>query len=382
MQRLRLRISATIVLVNVLLLTTHCGKQPESISQSTPVPSGVEVINITDEETVTSEITQHKTFNQCDSASPFKARIQFSQSSGQETQRELILGASLGGEAGVSELAKVTIEGKIEQHFAASRSSQQGHEESVEIEVPSRTQQEYTIVWRESRREGTVQYIEDGESKTVNYSYRIGLELVAATGRDLPCPGQETSETTAMPTQMSQPTYTPDPMATSTLVPPTPTPAPTDTPVPPTPTLVPTPTVPRNTPPGSILEVGESWRQNDVRLKLKEPYLSSNCVAGLFDFYNDTDHQIVAVMDLDEIYAEDNLGQRWPLVSISDWTICDTRGIYTEDQIETVNPDDNFGAHWIGFKGPATDTRVTELIVTFTSMSQISNAKWRIPIYH
>lgn len=163
---------------------------------------------------------------------------------------------------------------------------------------------------------------------------------------------------------------------TPTLAPPTPTSAPTNTPAPPT------PTVPSNTPPDSILEVGESWYQNGVRLKLKETNLAADCVSVLFDLYNETDHQLVVVMDLEKIFAEDNLDRRWSPVSLSDWVICDTRGIYTEKQTETVDSSDNFGAHWIGFEGPVTDSRVTEVIVTVEELSQISNARWRIPVYH
>jgi len=165
------------------------------------------------------------------------------------------------------------------------------------------------------------------------------------------------------------------PQDTLTLVPPTSSPVPADTPVP-------TPTEPSDTPPGSILEVGASWYQNGVRLKLEETQLSPNCLSILIDFYNETAHQLVLVIDLEEISAEDNLGQRWPPVSLSDWIICDTRGIYTDKQSETVDPGDNYGAHWIGFEGPVTDSRVTEVVVTVQRMSQISNAKWRIPIYH
>ena len=39
----------------------------------------------------------------------------------------------------------------------------------------------------ETRRNGTVEYTETGQTKTTNYSYRVGLELISATGRDVPC---------------------------------------------------------------------------------------------------------------------------------------------------------------------------------------------------
>lgn len=64
------------------------------------------------------------------------------------------------------------------------------HSESANIEVPAHTQQEYTIIWQETRRTGTVEYIENGQSKSTDYSYRVGLELVSTSGKDIPYPGK------------------------------------------------------------------------------------------------------------------------------------------------------------------------------------------------
>jgi hypothetical protein len=138
---------------------------------ATDVSNDFEVTNIVEGDFVTSEITQTKSFNQCNSGSPFKAEVQFSESSGQVVQRELVLSAGMGGELGLSAVAKVQLQGAVEQHYSSTSSSNQGHQEGVNIEVPAHTQQEYTIVWRESRREGTVEFLENGEAKTVNYSY-------------------------------------------------------------------------------------------------------------------------------------------------------------------------------------------------------------------
>lgn len=224
MQAQPLKLAKHATLGILLAFISSCSPQPTLISQITPVPSGVSITSVTEANTVTSEITQHKSFNQCDSASPFKAQIQFGDTSGQTSQQELVIKGTISGEAGLSEIAKLTLEGAIEQHFASSSSRSQGHQEGVAIEVPPHIQQEYTIVWRDTRREGTVEYKENGEAKTVNYSYRIGLELVSATGKDVLCPGQPAK---AAPTQgniaITSPTYTPEPQvpSTSTSVPPT-----------------------------------------------------------------------------------------------------------------------------------------------------------------
>jgi len=191
MQRLLQKISVCVLLGSILILTTQCGPD------STPVLSGVEVTDITEEETIQNRITQQKTFNQCSGGS-IKAEIRFSQASGEEVKQALELGADVG----ISQAAQVKLSGEIEKRI----SSQLVHDESVEINVPSHTQLEYTIVWQEVRREGTVHYRENGESKTADYSYRIGLEFVSSSSKELPCPGQTESVPTNTPVP---PTATP-----------------------------------------------------------------------------------------------------------------------------------------------------------------------------
>ena len=155
------------------------------------------MIDITEEETIQNSITQQKTFNQC-SKGCIEAQIRFGQASGEEITQELELGADVG----ISEAAQVKLRGDIKKRI----SSQVTHDEGVTINVPSHAWQEYTIVWQEIRREGTVHYRENGELKTADYSYRIGLEFVSSSSKDLPCPGQ----TEAMPTNTPVlPTATP-----------------------------------------------------------------------------------------------------------------------------------------------------------------------------
>ncbi len=154
MRPMRLPNAATFALGALLLFVSACGPKVNPLSGVTSIPEGVEVVGVTEAETLSSEITQHKVFNQCNSASSFEAQIQFSDSSSQGNQRILVLKAGAGGEADVPAVAKVKLEGAIEQHFASSISTGEGHQEAVTIEVPPHTQQEYTIVWRETRRTG------------------------------------------------------------------------------------------------------------------------------------------------------------------------------------------------------------------------------------
>jgi hypothetical protein len=186
-----------------LVLMVGCAPKP------TPAPqTGVEVTNITESSPVTGEITQTKTFNQCDAAGSLKVVIQFNDSASESNQQELVLGGSVTGGANVSGVAKVELQASIQKHFSSIKSSGTGHSESVDIEVPAHARQEYTITWKETRREGTIEYKENGETKSTNYSYRVGLEFASSSVKKIDC---------SLPTETPLPaTSTPAPVVEST----------------------------------------------------------------------------------------------------------------------------------------------------------------------
>lgn len=219
-----------------------------------------------------------------------------------------------------------------------------------------------------------------------------GGEVAPTEVREATSPPPATEE---QPEQPTQPTSTPEPTPTPivvvvtatpqdtpTPVPPTLAPAPTNTPVPPA------PTVPKDTPPGSILEVGESWRQNGVRLKLEEVrfFPNSECLTLAFNLFNETDHEIIVTIEEQDFYAEDNLGRRWQLFTLTASGVWCQKG-WISDLTDIVAAGDRFRTtgydYWkVAFSGFLTDTNVDQVIVTVDGLSQIANAKWRIPIYH
>jgi hypothetical protein len=208
----------------VFVLLASCAT-PTPLVPPTTAPQGVQVSAITEIDTAQREITQEKTLNQCGSVSKASAEVKFSDLSSQESSQALVLKGGVKGEITFSPLAKATLEGAIEKQYSTSSIGTFGHDESVAIEVPGHTMQEYTIVWRETRRDGTVTYTENGEQKEAQYSYRIGLEMVSSTGVDIPCPGSvETGQNpvseppTNSPPPPSPPTDTPVPVLSSVVV--------------------------------------------------------------------------------------------------------------------------------------------------------------------
>ena len=146
--------------------------------------------------------------------------------------------------------------------------------------------------------------------------------------------------------------------------------------------------MPENTIPGSILETGDSWKQNGVRLRLEGVHFrpTDECVTLSFNFFNDTDHVVVVTIEEEDFSARDNLDRRWRLITISEGgTSC--REGWISELSDAVAAGERFrttgyDAWAVSFAGFLTDTSVNEVIVTIDGLSQISNARWRIPIYH
>ncbi|MEP7137958.1 MAG: hypothetical protein ABI904_23770 [Chloroflexota bacterium] len=201
-----LKFICVFVMVSVWLVA--CQPSP------TPIPSkDIENINITENNILKGQITQTRFFDQCDAAGPITTIVQFSENSSQSSQKELVISA--GGEAGATipgDIVSLKLQGAIEEHFAVTRASGSGYQESVQITIPDHTQQESTIVWQETRREGTITYIENGETKYANYSYRIGLQFLSSSAKKIDCAIQITETPTPEPataTSPSSPTPTP-----------------------------------------------------------------------------------------------------------------------------------------------------------------------------
>ncbi len=204
------------ILIMVLSMLAACGIDTPT---PTPIPQNdIKIIDISENNETTGQIVQTKHFDQCSAAGLVQAQIQFSKSNSESNQKELVLSGSLGGEAGVSAAAKVQVEASIQQHFSKVTTTEEDYREAIIIDIPARARQEYVITWREIRREGTITYTENNETKTANYSYRIGLEFVSSVAHELSCDETPTQTPVSLP-----PTDTPSPIA-STAIPEPPSP--------------------------------------------------------------------------------------------------------------------------------------------------------------
>jgi hypothetical protein len=189
-----------ITVISALIIISAC-----SPSGATPEEQGdVAVTEITDAEIV-DEIVQTRLYNQCDSPNPLKVRMQFSESISEAKQSELTLAGKVGGEVNISPVVKAQLEASVQQKFASIYTAENGYQLTFDFEVPAQTHQEFTLIWRETRREGAINYQENGEEKSADFSYRVGLDFVASNTNDVGCLEMPTASAISSPTPIPDP---------------------------------------------------------------------------------------------------------------------------------------------------------------------------------
>ena len=90
-------------MIVLAVLLVACGP---STPETPIVASTINITNISENNVVVGQIVQKKTFNQCASASPIRATIQFIETSGQTSQKALVLSETGGVQVGLPKTAE------------------------------------------------------------------------------------------------------------------------------------------------------------------------------------------------------------------------------------------------------------------------------------
>ncbi len=151
---------------------------------------------------------------------------------------------------------------------------------------------------------------------------------------------------------------------------------------------IPLPTIP-NTSPGTVLDVGQSWRQGGWELTLVGVEIYPNGIACFFRLTNLESYDRAIRYSIDNFSAIDNSGRRVPVGyntcggCFAFSQNCEPRAIVLSNNNSTNfgTTCDSYGSSQIGLAIDVTDVSVTEVIVE-VNISSISQAKWRIPIHH
>lgn len=178
------------------------------------------------------------------------------------------------------------------------------------------------------------------------------------------------------PTEIPAPTYTPYPTLTPAVI---------------TATLEPTIPTSVNTLPDSILDVGQSWRQDELLLTLNEVnynpnFPESECDIS-FSFYIESiaSSNVVNVsVSQSQFQAKDNLDRLLQRAGFSQMSVCPAAHI-VEPFSGIVEPGRRFPSsgfdYWqVGYTVNLTDIAIDYIIVTVNGLYRFENAKWKIPI--
>jgi hypothetical protein len=159
---------------------------------------------------------------------------------------------------------------------------------------------------------------------------------------------------------------------------PGPVPQPTQPPPPPS----------SDTPPGSILEVGRAWRQGGIELNLTRVNLSPHRAQLSVMLANRQDRSIaIRYSPSETISVRDNLGRAlratfyscsgYDDLSLINIVLAPNQRVPIIPQRAYCGADDS-----VEVAADITNPALTEIQVTFTGISTITNARWRIPIEH
>jgi len=289
-------------------------------------------------------------------------------------------------EAGISAGYQSIVQGNLLAKYSEYRSTSR----TQRLVASPGTNMEFVLRWYDDVRAGNVQV--NGKSGT--YEVRIPVSVEQISSRDLGCPGGAQMPPAMQPeSQEQQLQATIAALQTQIAHPPIPSQSLRSTATP-----IPTPTLLLDTPPDSILEVGQVWQQGGLALKLVRASMElfelwEGKRFGLrltFELTNRKAHTVPIHYDLSkDVKVQDNLGrdlETFPACPVSSYGFSPRDEILESGESLLLRPVkemfENFcGEHSLGVFVEATNPAVTEVIVSI-SIADITNARWRIPIQH
>lgn len=267
----------------------------------------------------------------------------------------------VGGNLGVGvEIVQAAVSAKYATNSYTSK--------SIQLTAPPGTDMVFRLKWSMAENVGIVSNV-GPRGLAVTYHQFTPIDVQIVDQGDLGDCGTSGAQTQPGNGEITGP---PAPVPTNP-------PPPTDTPVPP-PTAIP------DTPPGTVLQVGQHWRQGGFDLVVADTELGSGSFGGPGVFVHlkltSLKSQDIAIRyDLsDAMSAFGNLGNRLNVANPYDW--------YKEPQtIEVIiHPGETVDLHCEQGWRPivevdATNPAITSVFVEL-SVYGISGARWEIPIPH
>jgi hypothetical protein len=316
-----------------------------SPTMSPPSSADSQAINVNEIASSTNTDAEEIYLNNCGNSA----------NSQQTSTRSQTISLEGGADLGVSaEVVKASVEAKYVSTSNVTKSQT--------VTAAPNTNMKFVLLWTEQVNGGTITATSHSGQETYKVSVPISVEQSSA--EDLGCPKIGSQSAQPVPQEATQ-------VPTVVL-----------------PQASPTNPVSLDTPPGSILNVGEYWRQNNISLILDNSSfdMKRSCAGFDFDLTNNTDHDLILTIVLSQFAVKDNTGRIWKPRALSHYVYCGDPGPWNDSQISTsIAPGKSFWdaaySSWIvSFDGPLTDPKVTDLYVSANGLSQFTNATWDIPI--
>jgi len=328
----------SLLLIGVILvgsLLVSCG------GSTTPPDSGGNESNLEINETSTSTDTVAEPIfiNNCGNPASVEQVSEHSQTIAVEG------GAELGVSTGV-------VRGSVEGKYISTK----GTTKSQKVVAAPNTNMKFVLLWTEQIKEGTV--TASGYSGQATYRVSVPISVEQASAEDLGCPNNNSSEPS-----------TPTPKALPITV----------------------PQVSPDTPPGSTLQVGQSWRQNGLVLALAEVELLTQpdwgtCYIGLrFYLENFSSTSRVVTVRHSQFSITDNFGRTDIQHGISSYSYPCPSTSEQESFSQEVGIGERFperGYWYVGIGVDITNPSVEYVLITVNDLSEINGATWKIQINH
>lgn len=148
------------------------------------------------------------------------------------------------------------------------------------------------------------------------------------------------------------------------------------------PAIAPTPTLLPDTPSGTVLELGQTWKQGEFEIRLEQVGQGTNWVKIRFAIKSRKSYDVAISYDLNNVSSRDNNGHNIQMTNYKYSSGC-------VDQKARIAPNKElpmicaYGAAEILIHADLTDPESREIIVNYSDNNVgIENARWIIPILH
>lgn len=370
------------VFVSVILLLTivACGAEEDVVKAPSPTPNvTIEILGSTHPEVreIRIEAIQQ---NNCGGTAEVESQIQKSKSIAHTIEVGAGLEVNANGQVGFAG-TDVELGATVASQLGYSYGSVESISRSITLKAKEGTYMEHQVKLQEVWEIGTAKVVVNGQELEVPFSFRTDFTIDLIDSKEIKGKCKPTDIPTATNTLAPAkiPTHTPLPTYTA---------LPTYTPYPPQAAVTPivkivtatpllSPTESANTPPGSVLEVGEWWKEDGVWMKADYEVSDKGRLYIYLELWNKTGNTLMFDWRASrDFLLTDNTNHRYEFKE--EWA-------NPQKEVFEVNERRELPSYLYWFTATTSDDHffdasVTDMHFTVVELSHISNATWHISL--